>query len=272
VEGKVLLGGPAYYIGIALHCLEVGARVVTSSSPTSRYLRKLWWVDVVEAGIGDTVFRIELAGGGRELVLVSTSKLDPTIVTRALEGFTNLIISETMSELDLSYLSEVVAGKNVVVDVQGFVRVAETSGRVLLRPNAVYSIARLLSRARYIILRGERVEFPEECWREPVDCSSNLEADIVITDGERPFVVTSREEGRTYVIKPLEGVSGRPIGLGDVFTAVLSYYVLEEGLSLPKAAVVASAAATLKLRDRHPWFTRRELNLLSSKVRISRLS
>ncbi len=267
----MVLGGPAYYIGTALHYMEVGARVVTSASPTSRYLKRLRWLDVVEVGAGDTVFKIELVSGGRELVLVSTSKLDPGTVTRALEGFDKVVISETMQELDPDYLPKVTVGRDVVVDVQGFVRVVEPSGRVVLRPTVVYSIAKLLRGARYAILRGERVEFPEECWKDPVDCSSSLGADIVITDGEKPFVVASREEGRAYVVKPLEGVSGRPIGLGDVFTAVLSCYVLEEGLSLPKAAAVASVAAALKLRDRHPWFTRQELDLLSIKVRVSRL-
>lgn len=271
VEGRVVLGGPAYYIGTALHYVEVGGRVVTSASPTSRYLKKLWWLDVVEVGSGDTVFRIELAGEGRELVLVSASKLNPGAVARAIEGLGKAVISLTMQELDLGYLPELVAGRDVVVDVQGFVRVAEPSGRVTLRPTAVYTVAKLLRRARYAILRGERAEFPVECWKDPLGCSNSLGVDVVVTNGGNPFVVASREEERAYVIKPLKGVAGVPIGLGDVFTAVLSYYLLEEGLELPRAAAVASTAAALKLRDRHPWFTRYELELLSPKVEISKL-
>jgi len=264
-----VLGGPAYYIGTALHYVEVGARVVTSASPTSRYLRRLWFLDVVEVGSGDTVFRIELTGEGRELVLVSASKLDPGAVARALEGFSKMVASVTMQELDLGYLPEVVAGRDVVVDVQGFVRTAEPSGRVALKPTAVHTLARLLRRARYAVVRGERAEFPRECWEDPAGCSSDLGVDVVITDGEKPFVVASREGA--YVVKPLEGVTGVPIGLGDVFTAVLSYYLLEEGLELPRAAAVASTAAALKLRERHPWFTRHELDSLNHKVRVSRI-
>jgi sugar/nucleoside kinase (ribokinase family) len=270
VEGRVVLGGPAYYIGTALHYIEVGARIVTSASPTSRYLRRLQWVEVVEVGSGDTVFRIELTNGGRELVLVSTSRLDPESTARVLEGFSRVVISLTMRELDPEFLPRLVTGRDVVVDVQGFVRAAESSGRVVVEHAAVYSVARLLRKARYAVLRGERTEFPRECWEDPVGCADDLGVDLVITDGERPFVVAPRG-GRAYVVKPLEGVSGTPIGLGDVFTAVLSYYLLEEGLELIDAALLASVAATLKLRNRHPWFTRYELAVLNPRVRVSRL-
>jgi len=267
VRGGAVLGGPAYYIGTALHYVEVGARVVTSASPTSRYLRRLQWLDVVEVGYGDTVFRIELTEGGRELVLVSASRLDPESTARALEGFSKVVISLTMRELDPEFLPRVVAGRGVVVDVQGFVRAAEPSGRVVVESAAAYPVARLLRGASYAVLRGERTEFPRGCWEDPVGCANELGVDLVITDGGRPLVVAPRGGG-AYVVRPLEGVSGTPIGPGDVFTAVLSYYLLEEGLELVDAAALASVAATLKLQDRHPWFTRYELSTLRPKVRV----
>ncbi|MEM1622749.1 MAG: hypothetical protein QW543_01235 [Sulfolobales archaeon] len=272
VAGKARLGGPAYYIGLTLSHLDSRTLLVTTRSSVSRYLSRLTrYFDVVEAGSGETVFEIELhESGNRSLRVLRRSFLEVETLAKVLVDRSLVLISTTYGELDPRHLVELTRGRNVVVDIQGFVRRVSGDGRVVHDTQKVFEVGKYLEASKWSILRGEREEFPKECWVSPLECAERLRSDIVITDGEKPFKVLSRRDECLYEITPLQGFHGESIGLGDVFTAVLTYYLFIEGSEFLDAATVASVAAALKLRGRLPWFTVQELDVLKRKVSINR--
>ncbi len=271
VGGRARLGGPAYFIGLAFVYLELRALLVTTRSSVSRFLRRLGHsLDVVEAGVGETVFEITIRDGSRDLRALRRSRLEVDRIPGTLRECESVLVSTTLGELDPEDLVALTEGRNALVDVQGFVRVEGPRGSVVHEPRRVFEVVKHLEKSRWSVLRGEREEFPGECWEDPLECSEVLGSDVIITDGGRPFRVASRGSGCLYEMEPLRGIYGEPIGLGDVFTAALARYLFVDKLSLPSAAAMASAAASLKLRDRHPWFTVRELSTLASKVGVRR--
>jgi hypothetical protein len=270
IGGVSQVGGPAYYIGTALAYLGERARIATTRSRTSSILRKYSDnIEVVEVGVGETVFEIQVSNGGRSFRVLRSAKMCLPRVLEVLEPSSNVIVSTTLGELSFAELGRLVEGRLTIVDVQGFVRTVLSENLVATVPERVFELSRYLGSSVKPILRGERSEFPEECWTDPLWCAERLRADIVITDGEGPLRVAQRGDDYIYEVKPLAGLHGRPIGLGDVFTATLSHYLLTAGKPLHEAAAAASIAASLKLRDKHPWFTPYELAVLNSKISIT---
>ncbi|MEM2287544.1 MAG: hypothetical protein QW503_00470 [Sulfolobales archaeon] len=270
LAGGVRMGGPAYYIGLALSHLDLRALLVTTRSSVSRYLSKLaHYLDVVEAGSGETVFEIELHEcGGRSLRVLKRSFLEVETFAKVLAKHSSVLISTTYGELDPRHLVELAKGRNVVVDIQGFVRSVGEDGMIVHDTQKVFEVGKYLEASKWSILRGERGEFPKECWVSPLECAERLRSDIIITDGEKPFKVLSYKDRCLYEIAPPQGFYGESVGLGDVFTAVLAYYLFIEGSKLLNAVSVASVAAALKLRGRLPWFTAQELDILKRKVGV----
>ncbi len=268
VGERARLGGPAYFIGTAAAYLGLRLLLVTTASTVSRFLKKLGpLLDVVEVGVGETVFEITVRDGGRDLRVLERSRLDVEGVLEVLEECESVLVSTTFGELDLKDLASVTGGRNAVVDVQGFVRRGGPDGRVVHEPRKVFEVGRSLEASRRSVLKGERGEFPEECWEDPLGCSELLGSDVIITDGERPFRVASHRDMCLYELEPLRGIHGEPIGSGDVFAIALADHLFVSGLGLVRAASAASVAASLMLRGRHPWFTVGELDVLTSKVR-----
>lgn len=274
VANELRLGGPAYYIGIGALHLNSRIRLVTTRSSVSEFLKKCGGVldllNLVEAGVGETVFRIDTLDDSRSLKLVKQSKFEIERVLNAVENSNAILISTTYDELDIEKLAELARERTVVVDVQGFIREVTEGGEVTHDVRRVSKLGKYLRKSRRAILRGEKSEFPVECWIDPLRCAEDLEVDLVITNGRMPFKVVSYEDRCLYEVRPLQSFLGDSIGTGDVFTGVLTHYLVNENLELLEAAVTASIAASLKLRDRYPWFTLSELEVLKSKVRISR--
>lgn len=273
VAGEVRLGGPAYYIATAFQYLGSQALLLTTRSSVSRYLSELnQLMGVIEAGSGETVFEIELRknGDGRVLRVLRRSRFDMEILVKAVRKCDSVLISTTYDELDPKDLVELTRGRKVVVDIQGFVREVDRYGKVVLDPRKVFEVGKYLDGSTWRIIRGEREEFPIECWVDPLKCAEKLRADIIMTDGARPLTVFTYRDRCLYEVEPPPGFYGEPIGLGDVFTAVLAHHLFVEKFELLEAAVMASAAAALKLRGRHPWFTVQELDALKRKVGIRR--
>jgi len=271
VGSNIQVGGPAYYIGTALAHLDGRARIATTRSRASSILRKYFnHIDVIEVGVGETVFNIQISDGSRSLQVLRSARMSLPKILDFLESSGYIVISTTLDELSFAELEKLVEERLAVIDVQGFVRVVVNGNQVTTAPKRVFELGKYLGNSVRSVLRGERCEFPEECWVDPLWCAENLRADVVITDGEGPIRVARHGDRYVYEVRPLAGLYGRPIGLGDVFTAVLSHYLLNVGEPLPEAVAVASIAASLKLRDRHPWFTLHELAVLRDKVLITR--
>lgn len=272
INNTIQIGGPAYYIGTALVHLDGRARIATTRSRASNILRKyLNHIEVIEVGVGETVFNIQISNGSRSFQVLRSAKMSLPKILEILESSGHVVISTTLDELSFVELEKLVRERLTIMDVQGFVRVVVNENQVTTVPKRVFELSKYLGNSVRSILRGERCEFPEECWADPLWCAENLRADLVITDGEGPIRVAQHGDRYVYEVKPLAGLYGRPVGLGDVFTAVLSYYLFNVGESLPEAVAIASVAASLKLRDKYPWFTPRELAILRDKISITRL-
>ncbi|MEM4033962.1 MAG: hypothetical protein QXD16_04620 [Sulfolobales archaeon] len=150
ISGREFPGGPALYCSLALKYLGFNEfRVLTSRSTTYDFLRRLG-VDVIALGVGETVFEIEL-GDGRTLKLISKSSTDLSNVGNYLSDY--ILISLTMGEASLSIIKELVRGRRVVIDVQGFVRDVDERNVVFNNHSKFWELLDL--RCRELVIRGE---------------------------------------------------------------------------------------------------------------------
>jgi hypothetical protein len=260
ISGREFPGGPALYCSLALKYLGFNEfRVLTSRSTTYDFLRRLG-VDVIALSVGETVFEIEL-GDGRTLKLISKSSIDLSNVGNYLSDY--ILISLTMGEAPLTTIMELVRGRRVVIDVQGFVR--DVDERNVVFNNYLKFWELLDLRCRELVIRGEGYEFPPMCrGSKLINCVRRGDIVLVVTNGSGPIYFV--RDGELGMLEPLQGIYGPTIGSGDVFTAVLTYEYLIRGEDLVVAIAKASTAATLRLRSSTPWFTKDEVDLISYKV------
>lgn len=269
VEGKLRIGGPAYYMATAAVYLEAQMLLITTKSTTSSFLKRLGSnVEVVEVGSGETVFEIEVSNNSRSLRVLRRAVFSDEAILDLIKSYDSVLISTTFNELGVEGLARLVKGRSVAIDVQGLVRREAEHKRVVIESEKVFDLGKYLEGSRHRILRGEKEEFPKECWEDILWCSKQLRSDIVITNGEKPFRAASYTEKKAYEVKPISGIYGEPIGLGDVFMVTLYYYLVVKGEPLLDAVVLASLAASMKLRGKHPWFTLNELYVLKDKIVI----
>lgn len=261
INGYVTPGGPAYYSSLAL--LFMGFNdfiVVTNEGITSSYLRK-FGVNTVSSGVGETVFEFRI-DGGRTLKLINLGFMN---VDRVLDCISDcVVISLTLGEIPLNTIKDLVKGRRVVIDVQGFVRSVGSDGLVF---NDHYSFSELATlECEELVLRGELYEFPNECRGINVPkCVSKFNASIIITGGSGPTYFSSID-GVLGIIQPPEFIYGNTIGTGDVFTAVFAYNYLILGKSFEEAVALATSAASLRIRDLFPWYTINEVRSLGEKL------
>jgi len=268
IGGRERLGGPAFFIGTALHLLGADAVVITGEGAVAERLRRLHGISVEATGGDETIFSIDVRGDGRILRLIRAAPMDIRGIGR-IGGNGPYVISGTMGEIPIEFVEEAAARGRVLLDVQGFVREISDGGEVV---NSAALMRGLMERlgGSGVLLRGEKYEFPPECRGEGIiACSERYGLDLVMTDAENPFYAVIG--GAAYRGHPLRGLQGEPIGLGDVFTAALGHYLYSVELPIEEAAALASAAATLKLRGRHPWFTPAEVEDVAHKVAVERL-
>ncbi len=261
IYGYGFAGGPAFYSSLALSFLGFNKfTVLTTEGTTYEFLRRLG-VNLIPCGVGETVFRVEL-DSSRKLKLVRKSHINLRELAGSLSRY--VVISLTMNEIPLEVVKELVSGKRVVIDVQGFTRSVGRDGIVFNDYSVFSELAKL--ECDELILRGEWYEFPPRCRGVGViNCFHEFNIPMIITNGSGPTYF-STNDGVFNTIQPPQLIYGNTLGTGDVFTAVFAYKYLILGVSFEEAVATATSAASLRVRDSTPWFTVNEVEVLSSRV------
>ncbi len=265
VLGSERIGGPAFFAGIALHLLGAEAVILTVEGKAAGRLRRLPGIEVRAVKGREAIFSIDVDGRDRTLKALESPELEPELPADCGGPY---VISGTLGEISLELVERAASRGTTIVDVQGFARALADGGRVVNSADRVREIMARL-RGSGVILRGEKYEFPPECRGESIaECSERYRLDLIVTDSGDPFYAALG--GHLYVGHPIQGLDGEPIGLGDVFTAALCNYMCSEGMSIEESLARASAAATLKMRDKQPWFTPLEVEEAARKVKVLR--
>ncbi len=273
VNGRLRIGGSAYYALTALSHIDVEAIVLTNSSFLRRICGKRGrHVIITPNPEFDIIYEITLPGesGERNLRLRSEVKAFSDLISRViddgvLDGVKSALISPVAQEITVNDV--VLIAKHVpyvIVDIQGLVRMFDREGRVWVDYNLSREVIRKL-RNEDIVIRGEISEFPPEC-RGPalVRCVEGGKARAVQTMGKGPIYV-AYPDGRLCIANALDHAYGDDIGAGDVFSSIIALHLHNHNLKYAVAA--GTAASFLRIaRSRIPWFSRRELYVLSKKV------
>ncbi len=275
VNGKLRIGGSAYYALTALSHIDVETIVLTNSS----FLRKICGkrgrhVIITSNPEFDIIYEITLPreSGQRDLRLRSEIKAFSDLISKvidngALDSVKSALISPVAQEItvdDVILIAKHVP--HVIVDIQGLVRMFDPKGRVRIDHNLSREVIRKL-RKEDIVIRGEISEFPPEC-RGPalVRCIEGGRARAVQTMGEGPIYV-AYPDGRLCIANALDHAYGDDIGAGDVFSSIVALHL--QGHDLKYAVATGTAASFLRIaRSRIPWFSRKELYILSKKVLV----
>jgi len=273
VNGELRIGGSAYYALTALSHIDVETIVLTNSSFLRRVCGKRGHHVIITPNPGfDIVYEITLPeeSGERDLRLRSEVKTFSDLINEiidddALNGVKSALISPVAQEITVDDV-KIIAKRipHVIVDIQGLVRMFDPEGRVWIDHNLSREIIRKL-RDEDIVIRGEISEFPPEC-RGPalVRCVEGGKAKAVQTMGEGPIYV-AYPEGRLCIANALDHAYGDDIGAGDVFSSITALHLHNHELRYAVAA--GTAASFLRIaRSRIPWFSRKELHVLSKKV------
>lgn len=262
IDDYEFAGGPAFYSSLALSFLGFNNfTVFTTESTTYEFLHRLG-INLIPCGVGETIFRIEFDGNGRRLKLVRKGYIDLRELTDSLSRY--VVISLTMNEVPLDVIKELVNGRRVVVDIQGFMRSVSSDG-VVFNDYSVFSKLVKLE-CDELILRGEWYEFPPKCRGVGiVKCFQEFNIPMIITNSS-DLTYFSTNDGIFSTIQPPQLIYGNTLGTGDVFTAVFAYEYLILGASFEEAVAIATSASSLRVRDSIPWFTINEVEALSSKV------
>ena len=273
VNGKLRIGGSAYYALTALSHIDVETIVLTNSTFLRRVCGKRGRHIIITPNPGfDIIYEITLPGesGERDLRLRSKVRAFSDLISNVtksgiLDDVKSALISPVAQEIkvnDVILIAKYVP--HVIVDIQGLVRMFDAEGRVWIDHNLSREVIRKL-RNENLVIRGEISEFPPEC-RGPalVNCIEGGRARAVQTMGEGPIYL-AYPDGRLCIANALDHAYGDDIGAGDVFSSIVALHLHSHELRYAVAA--GTAASFLRIaRSRIPWFSHKELYVLSKKV------
>lgn len=209
---RILPGGPAYYMSVALKELGAPFHILTNQS-----------VDVEVVG----------TSGGEAYII---PPIDPIPLPQRLEG-SAVILSPVIGELDPAVIPPV--DGLLVVDVQGFVRQPNVRSDRALGP---FNLSPLLSRAHLVKAAEDEIELLDDASRLALARTTTL-----ITGGSRGARILRPGSIVHIDANPVE--APHTIGAGDTFLAAMTY-ALVLGQSAEAAAADAARFTEQILRSR----------------------
>ncbi len=277
IEGEKRIGGSAYYSSMALISLGAYPTLITNTHMLDVLFRGV--ADIIAPSEGrEIIYLLSYKGSFRTLRAIRSSliSLDKLIKGRELRGDA-LIISPILNEIsvnDLGTLAKLSRNfKLTALDLQGFVRVVREEGCIVNDVSRSYNVLSSLKEFEGpVVVRGEIGEYPEECRGSSlVRCAQYLPKALYLqTAGPRDVLVYDGASDRLCKFTPLPNILGDETGAGDIFLAVVAYY-LSTGDGIVDAIAKGISASGLKTaRPNTSWFTEYELNIISEKVKGSR--
>jgi len=266
IDEKLSIGGPAYYSSLAL--TYIGHTSITVISPArdihENFVRNIG-INLISVGADTPVFQLKYVEGGRREVILKHRGSKITISHNELKLIKDslIIISPVYREVDLDTLKVVKRlSRFMALDVQGFVRYVHSDGKVgIVWSNEMYDIIRLAD-----VVHADLSEVP--IYNNMVEASKELgkisNGIIMVSNGERGLVASIDRE--LYYVPALPGIEGNATGTGDILLAISSYEVLMGEDPLRAIAKGAVAAGLRVSRDRSPWFSKYEVDILADKL------
>ena len=266
IDEKLSIGGPAYYSSLAL--TYIGHTSITVISPArdihENFVRNIG-INLISVGADTPVFQLKYVEGGRREVILKHRGSKITISHNELKLIKDslIIISPVYREVDLDTLKVVKRlSRFMALDVQGFVRYVHNDGKVgIVWSNEMYDIIRLAD-----VVHADLSEVP--IYNNMVEASEELgkisNGIIMVSNGERGLVASI--DGELYYVPALPGIEGNATGTGDILLAISSYEVLMGEDPLRAIAKGAVAAGLRVSRDRSPWFSKYEVDILADKL------
>jgi len=266
IDEKLSIGGPAYYSSLAL--TYIGHTSITVISPArdihENFVRNIG-INLISVGADTPVFQLKYVEGGRREVILKHRGSKITISHNELKLIKDslIIISPVYREVDLDTLKVVKRlSRFMALDVQGFVRYVHSDGKVgIVWSNEMYDIIRLAD-----VVHADLSEVP--IYNNMVEASEELgkisNGIIMVSNGERGLVASI--DGELYYVPALPGIEGNATGTGDILLAISSYEVLMGEDPLRAIAKGAVAAGLRVSRDRSPWFSKYEVDILADKL------
>ena len=266
IDEKLSIGGPAYYSSLAL--TYIGHTSITVISPArdihENFVRNIG-INLISVGADTPVFQLKYVEGGRREVILKHRGSKITISHNELKLIKDslIIISPVYREVDLDTLKVVKRlSRFMALDVQGFVRYVHNDGKVgIVWSNEMYDIIRLAD-----VVHADLSEVP--IYNNMVEASKELgkisNGIIMVSNGERGLVASI--DGELYYVPALPGIEGNATGTGDILLAISSYEVLMGEDPLRAIAKGAVAAGLRVSRDRSPWFSKYEVDILADKL------
>ncbi len=280
INGEKRLGGSAYYASLALIHLGVKPIIITNSPILNKVFKGSARILSPPDGT-EITYEIRENSGRRELKLVVSPTtnllrlLKKSVLNNSFRA-KGVIISPIAHELGvrnlrklMNYLKAIIVG----IDIQGFVRGFKSSGFVDINYERFYDLINSFNcYGKKCFLKGDINEFPPSCREASIkNCvNEGFEGIIIQTNAGYSLHVYNSVSGKFFTLRPLPGITGEEVGTGDVFTAVLTYF-LGKGENLIQAVTKASVAGGLKVaRPNPPWFTPNELEVMMRKVKVIR--
>ncbi len=266
IDERLSIGGPAYYSSLAL--TYIGHTSITIISPArdihENFVRNIG-INLISVGADTPIFQLKYVEGGRREVILKHRGSKITISHNELKLIRDslIIISPVYREVDLDTLKVVKRlSRFVALDVQGFVRYVRSDGKVgIVWSNEMYDIIRLAD-----IIHADLSEVP--IYNNMVEASKELgkisNGIIMVSNGERGLVASI--DGELYYVPALPGIEGNATGTGDILLAISSYEILMGEDPLRAIAKGAVAAGLRVSRDRSPWFSKYEVDILADKL------
>jgi len=276
INEKRRLGGSAYYASLALIHLNVKPTTITNSPILNKVFGGSAKILTPPNG-SEIIYKIRENRGNRELKLISPA---PKNLLRPLEEYVSnnflrvdgVIISPIAHEIgvrDLRKLMDYLEVIAVGIDIQGFVRSFGEDGSVKISYEGFHNLINSFNCfGKKCFLKGDINEFPPSCRGVNIrNCvREGFEGIIIQTNAKYSLHVYDSISKEFFTLRPLPGINGDEVGTGDVFTAVLTYFLTRDE-SLIQAVAKASVAGGLKAaRPNPPWFTLHELEVLEEKV------
>ncbi len=265
-SSKLCIGGPAYYSSLAL--LHYDCKNLTVIAPADdvhvRFANSVN-INLIRVATDVPVFQLTyLSNGARKIKLVKRVRKIriPKAILDLLDN-SLVIVSPVYREVSIDLLKELRSkARFLALDIQGLVRKSNERGEVSI--SWYDDVVKALELADFVHADLSEVVGFTDMAGASLYLSRYCRGIVTVSNGEKGLVAIVN--GEPYYVPALPGIRGESTGTGDIFLAIASYELFLGEDPLTAIAKGAIAAGLKVSRVKTPWFSRFEVNVLTSKL------
>ena len=267
INGKLRIGGPAYYSTVAiLHYCDDDLLVIGPASRVHKVLSDSIGVHLISTSEEVPLFELRYVGNDNNRVVRLIKSGEKVVISdNILEDLKGslIIVNPVYREVPITTIQKLKSvAYMLALDLQGLVREVNNDGIVSKRWNC--EVFEAMKLADIVHADLSEAPAPSDAITAAKLLSEKTAGLVIVSMGANGLVAIHK--GKAVYVPALPNIKGDPTGTGDILLSIVACELIRGSQWLTSIARGVAAAGLKVSRSRPPWFSRHEVEVLSEKL------